>query len=313
MNQIGNPIWVPSLERYVRFKEVTLNQTKLITKGTGSNIGILHNESACVFNSVLASNCLEAIDTTGFTTADRLAIFLRLKQISDSDKLSWIWQCPECLEDNKYPIKVNDIMKAIADPFGVNCDGSVEFNGLVVDYGLPTIHQEGMLHAFLISEKAVSEEGFSQWVNYNLAALFVRKIRIAHTVIDLNSADLIKRMEVINKLPIALNTKLLNEIVSRFLSPVTLPSKPCKTDSCEGHSVITFDILNTLPLLNNLFSIPINSYLTLARIVGKAGFDYTSFEQFTMGEVDLILKQLKEESEASNTKKPSPVTIGPHI
>ena len=82
-------IWIPSIQQYLRFRELNIEQYKCILK----TMDIADLEFIHTLNEIIQENIVSKFDINKFTTLDRFVIFITLKIYSCGAVLTLAKKC----------------------------------------------------------------------------------------------------------------------------------------------------------------------------------------------------------------------------
>ena len=100
------PIFIPSLQKDVLFKEMTTRQEKMIVK-TIVDSPIYNSEFIFAIRTIIKENCAEDIDIDSLTIIDKTAICLTMRMQSIGNEFDYLFT----EEDRTKTIKISDYVK----------------------------------------------------------------------------------------------------------------------------------------------------------------------------------------------------------
>ena len=209
--------WVPSLNKYVKIKEITAKQQKTILE-SAIDSAVSKSTFGKVFFEIITSNCLEdkAI-VENLTIADKASIaFTMRSQISDTIKVVF-------KEDPKIENKISldDIINKFSTyVHPVNEILEVSKNGVNIstEISLPTISDEFKFDSFLYGNKAKEdqiEEVKNIITNAFLgeAAKYIKEITIDGNSLGYSNLGVTQKLMFVEKLSATLVQKILEKII----------------------------------------------------------------------------------------------------
>ena len=244
-------IWIPSIQRNIRFKELTNSQYRIILKNLDddTDLDFLYN-----LNTIIKTNIVDDFDYTQFTIIDRFVIFLYFKILSCSPLLDLSKRCEKCEKEDKIRINLNDLLNILGPvidksfiqhiqqedyPISIICDVPTidyEYNNLLfcANYNIKTDTLENNIEKYLF--------GYIKQLVYN------------NSVIELNTLSMQEKKILVNKIPANMILKIRQEylepIFQEFKSVVFLDMK-CK--DCGTDFELKLETNNINPLLKMFF------------------------------------------------------------
>jgi len=244
-------IWIPSIQKNIRFKELTNNQYRIILKNLDddTDLDFLYN-----LNNIIKTNIVDNFDYKLFTIIDRFVIFLYFKILSCSPLLDLLKKCEKCEKEDKIRVNLNDLLDVLGPvidksfihhveydnyPISVICDVPTidyEYNNLLfcADYNIKTDTLENNIEKYLF--------GYIKQLVYN------------GSIIELNTLSMQEKKVLINKIPANMILKIKQEylepIFNEFKNVVFLDMK-CK--DCGTAFELKLETNNINPLLKMFF------------------------------------------------------------
>lgn len=206
-------VTVPSLEREVKFKQLTTEQLKRLLK-TIIDSPIYNTEFTITFNSIIKENCVEGdVRVDDLTVIDKLLIFFKTRIESISPEYTFNFTEEEIAENNldKKTKTVN-----IQQHFNNFCSTlknlpseTINYNNCTIVCNLPTIATENRLEKELHKNVKIEVTSTDELRNIvgetfiNELTKFITSVSINDTAVDLVSLDFKTRIKVIENLPTA--------------------------------------------------------------------------------------------------------------
>jgi hypothetical protein len=215
-------IYIPSLQKEVKFKQLTTEQLKRILRTALITTGY-NSEFILTFNSIVKENCLDkSINIDNLTIYDKVFIIYKTKLVSISSNYTFNFTDDEVstysLDETNKTISLNIIFNEFADkkisfePITTtydNCSVTCNIPSLATEDRLENeIHKNVTLD--LNSEKEVSKIISEAFVNE--IAKFVTSISINDTEVDLLQLSFIERIKIIEGLPVNITSSILKYI-----------------------------------------------------------------------------------------------------
>lgn len=193
-------ITVPSLNKEVKFKPLTVKQQKEALKAslTGVQGTVLFFN---VLNSILEENCSEDID---FTIQDRAYVMIQLR----NNALGTSYK-----KDNKI-YDLNLPFVAITDKE----DLKIEYKGISVSLEIPSLKKDTTINskcAQEIKNKQAEDIGDILDVLYAYEIIkFIKEIHFNDEVINFTSLSYKEKRDIVDMLPLSLNKLILTKITA---------------------------------------------------------------------------------------------------
>lgn len=296
-------IWIPSIQNYIRFKELSWDQLRSIIKIIDEkNIEFIYQ-----LNNILLENKLEDIDIDNLTILDRFVIFIQLKLHSCGSILSLGIECGNCQTKIKLNADLNEILNKIArlidkkftreiinPPYRIICD-------------IPTIKTEYEIFKALQiydSEQILMEMNID---NYVLS--YIKNMYISDNFVDLDSFSYKDRLMVFHKIP----SKVLDKIKHNFLDPINDSIKNisfvdflCQNKKCEEKISFNFSFTN----INDFLKIVYRDYsvesllqdIMSISIKTQLGGDFIS--KMTPIEMEIMMNFVRQQEASSVPESP---------
>ena len=218
----GFNVYIPSLEREIKFKQLTTEQLKLILKTTVGT-PLYNTEFILTFNNIIKENCLdETINTDNLTVYDKLHILFKTKIESISPDYTI-----EFSEDEvtAYSIETNPVVLSVSDQYEKFLERKINFtektftyNDCIITCNIPTLATESKLESELHSNidiDTLSNEELQNAIGetfVNEVTKFITSISIKGIGINLLNESFKNRVEVVEKLPTIIINNVLKYI-----------------------------------------------------------------------------------------------------
>jgi hypothetical protein len=229
-------VWVPSLNKYVMFREINTSQQKRLIKSIIDS-PIYNTEFIFALHQIIKENCADNIDVGQLNIIDKLFISIAMRSVSISDTFE-----VEVVIDDKTTVKksiiLSELIKNIKDKVKLPESTTIQDDKgiLSLTCGIPSILTEYKLERELRNtglnrqsvdtpeqmRDAVGEAYITEIVKF-ITGL---NIKSGDTInkIDFNTLDFSNRIKLLEKLPVKLVEKLIKYIdsVRQELDKVTL-------------------------------------------------------------------------------------------
>jgi hypothetical protein len=232
------PVYIPSLQRELTFKQLTTEQLKRILK-TVIDSPVYNTEFTKTFNSIIKENCLDKeIITDNFTIYDKVLILFKMKIKSISPDFNFTFTEEEIQNNNlASKNKIINIENHLNNFIEKNITfepQTIELNNSSVICKLPTILTENKLEQELhknIKIEVSTPEELRTIVGetfINEVTKFIAEININGTNIDLLKLSFKNRISVVENLP----TQIINKVI-KYVERYRETIKPLLTASLK--------------------------------------------------------------------------------
>jgi hypothetical protein len=218
-NETNFNFFIPSLQKEVKFKQLTTEQLKRLLK-TVIDSPVYNTEFIKTFNSIIKENCIESdINTENFTIFDKLLLIFKIKIESISPDFNFTFTDDEV---QNYNLSEKNKIVNIKQHFQDFLEKKIVFEPLAIEYNncsiicnLPTLFTENKLEQELHKNvkievntpeelRAIVGETF-----INEVTKFITEIKINETDIDLMKLTFKNRISVVENLP----TQIINKVI----------------------------------------------------------------------------------------------------
>lgn len=203
-------IFVPSLQKEIKFKQLTTEQLKKILK-TLLDSPINNQDFILTFNSIIKENCITPeINTDNLTILDKQIILLKTRIESISPEYIF-----NITDDIKQTITLNSNLEKFLTKKTNLTSETFTSNNCSLICSLPTLEIENKFEKELrqnIKQNVSSSEDLKNIIGetfINEITKFVSSITINDTVIDLSTYNFKDRIKVVETLP----TTLVNNVI----------------------------------------------------------------------------------------------------
>lgn len=210
----GYDVYVPSLCKDVKFKQLTTEQLKSLLK-TAVGSPIYNTDFTLAFNKIIRENCLEQDINTGLLNVyDKLFILFKTKIECLSPDYTFYFTDNEI---NEYNLNDSSSTISLLEHFNnfkqknitIN-NKIIESNGVVVECVLPTLDVEDKFEKELhsnITHDDISTNELQEIIGetfINELSKFINSITVNGTKYDLNSETFTNRVKIVEKIPVSI-------------------------------------------------------------------------------------------------------------
>lgn len=229
-------IWIPSLQQFHRFFELTVDQLRCLLKIIDEE----EIEFVFLMNKILRQNMDGDIDIDSLTTIDRFVIFLFLKIHSCSTYISLSKKCEKCSQVTNIRVDLNNLVTLIAPKIDKQFATHIPHGDFIVECNIPSLKEEYGILYFNKVNNIYNKDAYARLNEYILS--HVKKIYIKNTEIVLGNYDYKIQTEIFNKLPAA----IVLEIQRHFLNPIHNDISDISfldiTCKCGDRFTLSFDV-----------------------------------------------------------------------
>jgi hypothetical protein len=215
----GFEVFIPSLQKEVKFKQLTTEQLKRILKSVVDS-PVYNTEFTLSFNDIIKENCLDnTVTTQNFTIYDKIFILLKTRIESISSDFNYIFTKEEKDENNlkleKTPIDLSSIYQLAVKNYHTLSEELIEQDQCSIKCNLPSLLTENKLEKELHKNVKLEVESPEELRNIigetfiNEVTKFISSIKVNDTSIDLTSIDFKNRIKIVEQLP----TNLINKVI----------------------------------------------------------------------------------------------------
>lgn len=213
-------IWLPSLQRGVKFKHLTLNQQKILIKSSIRE-NLLKLDFSRNIYGIIQENLAEGdVDPSRLTVLDMISIGLAFRTADISDEYGFY------VDDNFFPVDLNQVCEAIrtTDYGDVFTPETIIADGYHVQVQPPTIKVDKEMNDHLF-EKYKDAPDDPEYLRDMLADVYVceaaKYIQIVEIVsegddpdsppvtVDFKDFTAEQRLEVVNQIPLTVLNRLV--------------------------------------------------------------------------------------------------------
>lgn len=244
-------IWIPSLQKNIRFKELTNAQYRIILKNLDddTHLDFLYN-----LNQIIEQNLVDSFDYKKFTVLDRFVIILFFKILGYNALLDLVKECDKCSKEVRIRIDLNTLL----DNLGLTIDRSFRTIIATDNYPLqlicdvPNIEQEYENLLYYHNNNLSSNTVDKNIEKYLFG--YIRYIVNGTTLIDVDKLSIPERDIILQKIPISLILNVRNifaEPLYQLFNQIVFLDLNCK--ECGTKFEIKMEADNMISLLKMFF------------------------------------------------------------
>jgi hypothetical protein len=217
-------VYLPSLQREVKFKQLTTEQLKRILRTALITTGY-SSEFILTFNAIIKENCLDkSVNIDNLTIYDKVFIIYKTKIISISPDYNFVFTEDEIktysLEEANKTIYLTDIFNEFVSKKITFTPETVTYNNCTVTCSIPSLATENKLESELHKNIIIdleSEAEVSKVISeafINEVAKFVTSVNINEEEVNFLLLNFTERVKVIENLPVTITSFILKYIES---------------------------------------------------------------------------------------------------
>lgn len=218
-NETNFSFLIPSLQKEVKFKQLTTEQLKRILK-TVVDSPVYNTEFIKTFNSIIKENCLDQdINTDNLTIYDKTLLLFKIKIESISSEFTFTFTEEEIrnndLLDKTLTVNLENHLNKFLEK-NINFESQViDLNGNTIICNLPTLYTENKLENELhknVKIEVNTPEELRTIVGetfINEVTKFITDVNINGSEVDLMKLSFKNRISVVENLP----TQIINKVI----------------------------------------------------------------------------------------------------
>lgn len=254
----GYDVYVPSLDREVKFKQLTTEQLKSLLK-TAVGTPVYNTDFTLAFNNIINENCIDKNINTGlFTIYDKLFILFKTKIECLSPDYTFYFTDNEIdeysLSNNSSTISLINHFSAFKQKSKKISNKTIENAGVIVECCLPTLDIENKFEKELhsdISQDELTTKDLQEIVGetfVNELSKFINSITVDSIKYDLNAETFSNRVKIVEKMPVS----IVNDVI-KYIEDYKNITKDLLVYNFNTDSGISFQ--KEFPLDATLFNI----------------------------------------------------------
>lgn len=240
-------IWIPSIQNYLRFSELTNNQYRGLLKVLDD---LTEVEFFYQLNQTIKDNLITPFDVDLLTTIDRFIICVFLKMYSCSSHISLTRVCEKCKNSSTINLDLSKLIPVLAPKIDKKFSTVIQYEMYKCLVDIPTIKTEYEIfeNSLLKNEDKTSLDNV--YDNYIIS--HIKTLDVNNSQIDFNALDLKTKKLIFSKLPAGLVDNIRNE----FLTPIheSLADISFMDMSCAGCKE-KFDLKFQINFISDLIKI----------------------------------------------------------
>jgi len=215
----GYDAYIPSLDRDVKFKQLTTEQLKSLLK-TAIGAPVYNTDFILTFNSIIKENCLDkSIDIDLFTIYDKLFIIFKTKIECISPDFTFYFSDDEIrdysLNDGSSSISLLNHYNIFKNKNKKIVNKTIQINNITIECALPTLGIENKFEKELHSNNTYDDLTTKDLQDIvgdtfiNEISKFIVSITIDENKHDLNTITFTDRVKIVEKIPV----NIVNDVI----------------------------------------------------------------------------------------------------
>jgi hypothetical protein len=243
-------IWIPSIQNYLRFNELSVSQYMIILKS------IEDNELDLIYtlNDIIRHNIISIFDTDKLTTLDRFIIFLALKINSCSSHLVLSSSCEKCGTQSSIKMNLNTLVDNLGERIDKSFAKTLTIESFIVNCDIPTIATDYKIQEYG-ALRNVNKTNIDFVLN-NYIASHIKSIIIGGNKIDFNLLSYDEQIIVVGAIPSIVTDYIKKYFLANIHDAVSnfdFLKIPCTKKECKEELEIKFDITNIIDVIKIIF------------------------------------------------------------
>lgn len=221
-------IWIPSLQEYKRFKELTTAHQKLLSKLAEENLEFIYH-----LNNLLWELSVDELNINSLNLIDKYIICAYLRMRCIDTVVPLMISCPECGAEFEEKIDINNFIennisildrsytqRVVCDDYALQCD-------------IPIIGDEYNL-LYILETNQIETNSVDNVYSYHTYS-YIKSLEIKNSFFDLKDFSITDRVKILKEIPLKVirmvQDKYMNPLFEQF-NPVVF-DVPCPTKKCK--------------------------------------------------------------------------------
>lgn len=301
-------IWIPSLQDYRRFGELTTLHQRRLSKLDEEDLEFLFQ-----LNLIIEELCVDTVDLDKLTIIDKYIIcaYLRMRCIDTALKLTMT--CPKCGVDFTGTIDINDVIDSNVEVLDRNYNRTILVGDYQFDCGLPLMGTEYDLLK-TITDRNINKTSPENMYSFHTMA-HIKAMTIRGKSINFQECPIETTTLVLSQLPLKTIQKIQLEFVNpiaKMLNP-SLLDVPCPTGTCPPFQ-LSLDLTNLNDIIKLMFQESPVEILREIYYLSKEGVDANYVDTLTPKErstmIKFIMEDRKQQRAAADTADDGKAMVG---
>ena len=301
-------IWIPSLQDYRRFEEMTTTHQLMLLKSS-NELEFIYN-----INTLIFSLCVDTINFQSLTLIDKYIIALYLRMYSIGTDIEFSLNCPKCGVEFSTKVDLNDVIENNVSVLDRPYEQEIISGKYSIICDIPTCGRDYNILK-LKSSLDIQENSVESLFTFNLFS-HIKKLKISGKLIDLSKYTLEEVIQICKELPMS----VIQDMQTKFMIPLSktfipkLLNVPCQTEKCPPFEY-NLNVQNINEAIQLLYSgSPITIMQEIYYLSKYANMSAEFLNTVSPKEREMFLKFLiddkKEEREHMNNQNSNSMQLG---
>ena len=291
-------IWIPSKQKYFKFKEINVEQYRNVLKCIDDDFDFEYS-----INELLKSNCTEdKFSLSSLTIIDRFVAILQLKIHSCGSQLNLTRICDKCQTKTNFSINLNDLIDKLATKVDRSFEKEYNTAPFIINCDVPCIKEDDL---------NLDKNNIHNRVDLYMYS-FIKRLTINDNHVNLDDFSYEDRIQVCNNIPFSIINYIKNDYIDSIhsmFSDLLIKDAVCSSDDCKDVLSIKFDITSLTDAIKLLFRDSSNTSILsqYASLGMNCHFDFEFYKNICPAELNIIdnmvknsLKTVEQEQTTNN-------------
>lgn len=277
-------IWVPSKQKYYRFKEINVEQYRNILKCIDDDSDFDYST-----NNLLNINCVDRdFNLKDATIIDRFIILLQLKIHSCGSMLNLTRVCDKCQEKTNFSLDLNELIEKLATKLDCSFEKQYNLDSFRVLCDVPLVDD---------SILQFDKNNLNERIDFYMYS-FIKKLYVNEKIINLNEFSIQDRIKICSNIPFSCINTIKSEYIDKIhsiFSDLLIKDAECSNKNCKDVLSIKFDITSLTEVNKLLFRDSSNAGILsqYANLGMNCHFDFEFYKNICPAELNIIENLVK--------------------
>lgn len=277
-------IWVPSKQKYYRFKEINVEQYRNILKCIDDDSDFDYST-----NNLLKINCVDRdFNLKDATIIDRFIILLQLKIHSCGSMLNLTRVCDKCQEKTNFSLDLNELIEKLATKLDCSFEKQYNLDSFRVLCDVPLVDD---------SILQFDKNNLNERIDFYMYS-FIKKLYVNEKIINLNEFSIQDRIKICSNIPFSCINTIKSEYIDKIhsiFSDLLIKDAECSNKNCKDVLSIKFDITSLTEVNKLLFRDSSNAGILsqYANLGMNCHFDFEFYKNICPAELNIIENLVK--------------------
>lgn len=290
-------IWIPSLQKHIRFRCLNGKQYRMILKNVDSHI----LNFIYLLNDIIKQNIVDSFDYLKFTIIDRFIIFAYLKIDFDTNILKLKKQCDKCTQEISLQLDLNFMLSYLQDKIDKNFETIFTFDNCIIGCDIPTIQRE-YSNLLYYADKNIDSNNFDIR-SYQYFYEFITFINIKGACFYIQDYSFDEQKLIFEKIPIEyyniIKSSYIEEIYKIFNSVIFFKFN-CSCGETFELKLDSFNIAEVTKIFYKDFTNEDWLY-SLLLLSSKGHMDGQTLNELNKSEINMLVNLFQQEDKMSQS------------